>query len=143
MSGYEAARFARDAATDKTALYRELSAKMCWDAVARCMELAGVVIHPKQIYGEAYAHVISLDDPAIADRATMQRVPQGAFIGFFDGNRLIHAMIAVGYGCAAGNKNACIGIGGPVGWEILNLGDELDWGNVGQRNLAVRYRALA
>jgi hypothetical protein len=142
MSGHEAARYARDAATDRTALYRELSALMCWDAVARCMELAGTMIHPKTIRGDLYAHVVSSDDPTIGDRGTMQHVPQGAFIGFFDGDRLIHAMIGVGYGMAAGNKNACIGIGGPVGWEILNLADELDWGNVGARNLTVRYRPM-
>jgi hypothetical protein len=143
MSGHEAARIARDAATSRTALFREFSALMCWDAVARCMELAGTQIHPRRIMGESYAHVISQDDPAIADRGTMQRVPQGSFIGFFDGDRLIHAMIGVGFGMAAGNKNACIGIGGPVGWEILNLADELDWGNVGQRGLTVHYRSMA
>lgn len=143
MSGHEAARVARDAATSKTALYRELSALMCWDAVARCMELAGTRINPRQITGTSYAHVVTPDDPAIDGRGTMQSIPQGSFIGFFDGDRLIHAMIATGYGMAAGNKNACVGVGAPVGWEILNLADELDWGNVGHRGLTVHYRALA
>ena len=50
-------------------------------------------------------------------------------------------MIAVGGGVAAGNKNLCIGIGSPVGWEILDL-NNLDWGNVGGRGLTVRYRTL-
>jgi hypothetical protein len=142
VSGHEAARFARDAATDRTALWRELSALMCWDAVARCMELAGRPVRPRHISGNTCSHVISIHDQQITDRGTMQGIPQGSFIGFFDGGRLIHAMIAVGFGMAAGNKNACINLGSPVGWEILNLADDLDWGNVGARHLSVHYRAI-
>jgi hypothetical protein len=45
---------------------------------------------------------------------------------------------------AAGNKNACIGIGSPVGWEILDVASGLDWYNGGfraeGRHITVHYR---
>jgi hypothetical protein len=56
-----------------------------------------------------------------------------------------HAMISTGAGFAAGNKNACLAIGNPVGWEILDLGNLVVWGSGGgatTRNVQVRYREL-
>ena len=145
MRGHRAAQIARDAATGRNEHYLSLSSKMCWDAVAHCQQLAGAHIGGG-ITSDGYNHVISLSDPTINNRSTMWQIPQGSFIGFFDNTRLIHAMIAVGFGMAAGNKNACIGIGAPIGWEILDLAGRLGWGGagatVGNRALGIRYRIL-
>jgi len=144
MLGKIAAQIARDAATGKGQDYLQLSAMMCWDAVVECQIKAGVA-KPNSIEFNNYKHVISLNDTPVTGVDEMRRVPQGAFIGFFEGDRLIHAMMATGAGFGAGNKNACLGIGNPVGWEILDLGNLVVWGSGGAattRNLQVRYRAL-
>ncbi|WP_262370323.1 hypothetical protein [Serratia marcescens] len=49
--------------------------------------------------------------------ADMLRDPQG-YSPY--ATRLLNAMIGAGAGCAAGNKNLCIGVGGTAGWENLN-----------------------
>jgi hypothetical protein len=138
-----AAQIARDAATSKNQDYLTLSALMCWDAVVECHTKAGAP-RPNGIQFNNYQHVISLSDTPVTNADEMRKVPQGAFIGFFEGDRLIHAMIATGAGLAAGNKNACLGIGSPVGWEILDLGNLAVWsgGGATTRNLQVRYRPL-
>lgn len=145
MSGRIAAQIARDAATSQSGYYYDLSGKMCWDAVVFCMVQAGAP-DPGSITSHGFNHVVSTGDPAVNSSADMRHVPQGAFIGFFDGERLIHAMIATGHGLAAGNKNACIGIGGPVGWEILDVAGRLHWTGAGVsaegRALTVHYRAM-
>lgn len=138
MSGHIAAQIARDAATGGGGVFLELSALMCWDAVIRCQVKAG-----GQAPGD---HGVSMDDTPVNNPDDMRHVPQGAAIGFFEGGTLIHAMLATGHGLAAGNKNACIGIGGPVGWEILDLAGGVTWtgGRVQnpQRLLEVRYRSF-
>lgn len=121
-------------------MYRTLSTQMCWDAVVTCQVNAGRV-DPGPVSVDNHGAVIGTSDTAINNLGEMQHVPQGSFLGFFEGTRLVHAMIAVGGGCAAGNKNACIGLGNPVGWEILDLAN-LDWGNIGGRNLTLRYRSM-
>lgn len=158
-AGRNAAQIARDAATNASSqLFRDLSAKMCWDAAITCQVMAGVK-EPAPITTECHAHVIDLFDSAVTDRVEMQQVPQGASIGFFRGGttagfRLMHFMVATGAGFAAGNKNSCIGIGNDagVGWEILNLAERLDWTNggftgpgpAGGNNLfLVRYRPIS
>jgi hypothetical protein len=78
----------------------------------------------------------------------MQKVPQGAFIGFFRDGSLVEAMLGTGAGIAAGDKNECIGSGSPVGWKLLNLAEKLtrkDGGfrGPGDRLLLVRYRKAA
>lgn len=140
MSGHKAAQIARDAATGgMTPTYRLLSSKMCWDAVVHCQVRAGRV-DPGSITVDNHGGVISSDDHVVADHGAMQHVPQGSFIGFFDGDRLIHAMICVGAGMAAGNKNACIGVGGPIGWEILDLSSF--FAGAGRPGITVRYRTM-
>jgi hypothetical protein len=144
VKGKIAAQIARDAATGKGTDFGVLSGMMCWDGVVECQVKAGAP-KPAAIQTNNYEHVISLKDPAVTGVDEMRRVPQGAFIGFFDGNKLIHAMISAGAGFAAGNKNACLGIGNPVGWEILDLGNLVVWqagGGATTRNVQVRYREL-
>jgi hypothetical protein len=140
----EAAKVARNAAKDKGQDYLQLSAMMCWDGVVECQVKAGAP-KPAAIQSNNFEHVISLKDPAVTGVDEMRRVPEGAFIGFFDGTKLIHAMISTGAGLAAGNKNACLAIGNPVGWELLDLGNLVVWGAGGgatTRNVQVRYREL-
>lgn len=112
---------------------------MCWDAVAYCQVQAGRP-DPGDITVDNHDGVISAVDPVVADQGEMQHVPQGSFVGFFEGDRLIHAMICVGAGMAAGNKNACIGVGSPIGWEILDLGPF--FAGAGRPGITVRYRAF-
>lgn len=148
MKGHVAAQIARDSATQKSDFYMGLSALMCWDAVIETYAKAGIKKPAKPISGTDCAAVISLTDTPVTSKAEMQKVPQGAFLGFFRDGTLVHAMIATGAGIAAGNKNACIGIGGPVGWELLNLAEDLKWEaggfrDPGNRLFLLRYRAVA
>ena len=146
--GHIAAQIARDAATnDSSELYLVCSTQMCWDAAIECQVRAGVK-DPRPVRTDKHDHVISIKDTAVTNKFEMQRVPQGASIGFFRDGTLMHFMIAVGFGLAAGNKNACIGIGNPagVGWEILDLANGVDWGQGGfkhnEKLFLVRYRAI-
>ena len=128
-------------------MFRICSAMMCWDAAIECQIKAGVQ-SPGNVSTDSHDNVISLDDDnAVTNKHEMQRVPQGASMGFFRDRTLVHFMIAVGAGCAAGNKNHCIGIGNPVGWEILNLAEKLTWGrggfiDPGDRLFLIRYRKI-
>lgn len=72
----------------------------------------------------------------------LRAIPEGATIGFFDGSTLVHVMLSLGNGHAAGNKNGCIGMGSPIGWEALDLSAGWNATNFGPRNLTVRYRPL-
>jgi hypothetical protein len=143
--------------------FKDLSAETCWVAAALCALKAGAISHQQfsdicnldRSWPTAF---VPLDFPVIAGPEEMMRVPRGSFLGFFDiGDglaQLIHAMVAVGHGKAAGNKSACIGTGAPVGWEILDLANGLRWvsdenffnavptGHTGMRPVQVRYRAF-
>ena len=144
--GHIAAQIARDTATGKMSEYFTLlSGKMCWDAAIECQVLAGVD-RPAQISTHNHDHVISLSDKAVCSATDMLGVPQGASLGFFRDGTLVHFMICVGAGMAAGNKNACIGLGNPVGWEILQLAKDLDWNSDGfefqKKQHKIRYRTI-
>ncbi|MBW8833040.1 MAG: hypothetical protein JF606_27390 [Burkholderiales bacterium] len=148
--GRIAGQIARDAATAgkedmKNEVFAELSAAMCWDAVIRCQFRAGVK-DPGFVTTAKHDHVISLDDKPVNNKQAMWQVPQGASIGFFRERTLVHLMIATGAGLAAGNKNACIGIGAPVGWEVLNLAQDLNWNGDGftanGKSYLIRYREV-
>ncbi|WP_051303527.1 hypothetical protein [Psychromonas aquimarina] len=137
IKGKIAAERAAYCATNKNSDgFLKLSSQMCWDAVVTCaFDSKGIseAKNPtlKSITSESFSHFVSMDDPVISSREEMWKVPQGSFLGFFsltDGKpKLIHGMLATGAGCAAGNKNGCIGLGSPVGWEILDLANNLIW----------------
>lgn len=116
--------------------YLKLSSQMCWHAVAYCTYKSGAI--NKQDYKKLslitatdFDNMISIHDTPVPDADTMKNVPQGSILGFIDHSgstpKLIHTMISTGNGFAAGNKNACIGIGAPSGWEMLNLSHDLRW----------------
>lgn len=126
-SAHQAAEFARNAAGGGAG-FEMLSSQMCWDAVYTCQT--------GQVAVQLGVNVaIDLTDADVTN-ANADSVPEGATIGFFRGGHLVHAMISLGNGQAAGNKNACIGVGSPIGWEILSLRDTLTAG------LEVRYRPM-
>jgi hypothetical protein len=133
-----AASVAKGSAADplKSAEGKQLSSMMCWDAVLHCARLADVIDEGtyKGILGKQTPdnHVlVSPSDKAIGSAGEMGGVPEGHAIGFFTKPKgtwlMIHAMVSVGGGKAAGNKNACLGIGSPVGWEVIDL-KTLPWG---------------
>jgi len=94
---------------------------MCWDAVRIVQRRARVEAGGKiptwmrTMSGTCsmtdpnvgYKHVISLQDLGIENASDLANVPPGSFIGFFQGSRLIHAMIALDNG-VAGTKNNCV-----------------------------------
>ncbi|MGB3592989.1 MAG: hypothetical protein WA994_02355 [Ornithinimicrobium sp.] len=145
------ARYAADVARAgiRSDLYRELSGLMCWDAVIRCALNGGAISLQRAEelthidWRENFARFVSPHDTLVRTPEEMKRVPAGAFIAFIEvdqpdqvrrshhiwkGRRhILHAMISIGDGWAVGNKNSCIGIGEHVGWEALDLADELNW----------------
>lgn len=135
-----------------------LGSLMCWTAVIQCAELAGVLnksqatVMNSRITAEHWTEFLPPDAPRVDSKYELQKVPTGSFLGFFrydDGHQrmeLIHAMIYLGNGWAAGTKNQCIGLGSPNGWESVDL-SQLQWGSrysfrAGNRDILVRYRDL-
>lgn len=162
----QAASVARACATNQaTQEFRALSGKMCWTAVIHCAHLAGVIdvnkhrsLTQPELHGElTYSRLVSENDPQVVDALSMRSVPEGHAVGFFqkDNNKIVmvHAMISLGNGRAAGNKNNCVGVGKAVGWEILDLADGLKWlettGGIiapgmltAERNLYIHHRPV-
>lgn len=144
---HAAAQTAREATDPEHPLYLELSAAMCWDAVKHCAASAGA-LNPDI---DAQHGLVSVTDGEIRGQEAMATLPGAHAVGFFDGNRLVHVMMSLGEGHAAGNKNDCIGIGHPVGWEALDL-KRLMWNQDGsimapgllrpERTLVLRSRLL-
>jgi hypothetical protein len=129
-SGESAAKIAREAARGQGTYFTALSNAMCWDAVALCQNRPS-------------GRGVDINDTPVQGDSDVRGIPEGASIGFFDNGTLIHEMISVGGGEACGNKNACIGYGSPIGWELLNLRN--GWGSgssYGPRRLQVRYRRI-
>ena len=129
-TGTAAAAIAREAARGAGTYFTALSSQMCWDAVALCQ-------------GRAAGRGVDINDAPVLGDSDVRGVPEGASIGFFDNGTLVHEMISLGDGTACGNKNACIGMGSPVGWEALDLRN--GWGSgttFGPRRLQVRYRRI-
>lgn len=129
MNGTTAAGIAREAARGQGTYFTQLTNQMCWDAVALCQN------RPPGRY-------IDESDRAIQNADALRNIPEGATIGFFNAGTLVHAMISLGGGEAAGNKNGCIGMGHDLGWEILDLTQLWNGGDFGPRNLVIRYRAI-
>ncbi|VVA47227.1 hypothetical protein SERVES_00934 [Serratia ficaria] len=138
LNAAEYARHYADQSQFGSAEFMLLSGEICWDAVVLCAHKSGAISQAKynqlwyKVFDKQYKHFVSPDDTEISTMADMLRAPQGCFIGFFSmrdaaAPRLLHAMIGTGAGFAAGNKNACIGVGGAVGWENLNLARDLRW----------------
>ncbi|ALD43076.1 MULTISPECIES: hypothetical protein [Serratia] len=138
LNAAEFARHYADKPQENTEEYLSLSGEMCWDAVVLCAHRSGALSKAKYkqlwltVFDKQYRHFVSPDDTEIRTMADMLRAPQGCFIGIFSmrdaaSPRLLHAMIGTGAGFAAGNKNLCIGVGGAVGWENLNLARDLRW----------------
>ena len=155
--GAHLAEFAMACATEKSKnkyknYRKKLNEEMCWNAVVLCARLSKVIneeeskkLKPQNgIEYKMYSNFVDPEkDTLVRNVEEMVKVPKGSFIGFFEtlskeeehqsiklkaGDKiLIHAMLAVGDGKAAGNKNSCIGIGSFVGWEILNLAGDLRW----------------
>jgi len=130
MNGPTAANIAREAARGGNSTYfGALSQQMCWDAVAACQ-------------GRPPGRHIDENAQVVANMDALRTIPEGATIGFFDGGTLVHAMISLGGGSAAGTKNACVGLGNPIGWEILDLTQGWHATTFGPRHLLVRQRTL-
>lgn len=86
--GEKAAEFAIECAEDPAKPdYKDLSAKMCWDAVIWCAYKSKAIT--KQAYGKMenkinstnYSAFIKKTDPLVEDAAAMRKVPKGSFLG--------------------------------------------------------------
>jgi hypothetical protein len=107
-------QIAKDGVNNKPPqLFSNLSSKMCWDAVLYCGYLAKLTDQEEN--GK------NIIDSSASLVTNSSGIPSGNIIGFFHDGDLKHAMISTGSGNAAGNKNDCMGIGNPVGWEELRL----------------------
>jgi len=163
--GREVSSYATRCATNKfNPDYLKLSEMMCWDAVLYCIFKADAIKKnlADKLIGKAYTEdssdYMEADCTIVGSAGEMMKVPQGSLLGFFreEGNNstLIHAMLATGAGCAAGNKNGCVGIGGAVGWEILDIANTINWmplqrevnivpkGKIGTNAVRLRYKSI-
>ena len=122
-----AANFARKMSSVTSSEYANLSGMMCWDAVMYCALKAGIIDQKKFDRLRGDQDLVALTDFAVAGQNAMYRLEPGNVIGFFEGAQIVHAMLCVGKGLAAGNKNDRVGVGHSVGWEILDLSNGLAW----------------
>lgn len=109
--------------------YLGLSQLMCWDAAIHVGYLAGIIDDAgwRRLKDGDKSTVLD-GGVRIRDADAIRALAEGHLIYFKHGQTPIHAMVSTGQGYAAGNKNNCIGVGRAVGWEQLNLADDLDWG---------------
>ena len=128
----DAAKVAQATTNKGTQEYMMLSSLMCWDAVMHCALLAGVINEAKYKASKGRpATLANTADPQVPDAGGMVNLPAGHAIVFYENKNgtwvAIHAMVSVGGGRAAGNKNDCVGVGASVGWEVLDLATGLAW----------------
>jgi hypothetical protein len=125
MEGFGHAEFAR------------LSNPMCWDSMLLCAGLAqGVYCEELQSACDSgrnnltimnktdYGRVFDWKTREVRSMADLLGTVQpGSFIGFIGAdNQMAHAMIYIGDGFGAGNKNDCVfGNGWNVGWQKIDL----------------------
>jgi hypothetical protein len=161
--GRLAAEYAIDAANASSPAFAHLSAEVCTAAVRLCLKNSGAIAENqylllKTMTTQSFSVFVRNNDPKVKNAAEMLSVPQGSILAFIDehsghsGDRwsLVHAMIAVSHGWAAGNKNSCIGIGDDFGWQLLDLATRLSWTTEGEiqqmangtRRLTLRFRRL-
>lgn len=130
-----AANFASKMCAVSSNEYFNLTALMCWDAVKYCALKAGIIDQNKYNRLQGKYDLVSPTDQVIVGANAMYRLERGNVIGFYwqDNNdtKLVHAMISLGKGLAAGNKNDCVGVGQPVSWEKLDLSNKLNWADDG------------
>ncbi|WP_337690708.1 hypothetical protein [Mycetohabitans sp. B46] len=110
--------------------YTALSGKMCWDAVKYCALKAEIITEDQFESMSGKTDLITPSDTRISNANELRTVPPGRTLGFFDGDTTWHVMLTTTEGKAAGNKNDCVGIGNPVGWEELDL-NKLKWNGDG------------
>ena len=132
----DAANFAEEAAKQAGKQgpndFTTLSAEMCWDAVMKCAQLAGVIDQARfdSCKGKYYK-LVGIYDTPVTSAGSMANLAAGHALGFFfwENNKWVcaHAMLSLGNGRAAGNKNDCIGHGKSVSWEVLDLQNLLPW----------------
>ena len=122
-----AANYARKAAENTAGDdYLKLSSLMCWDAVKHCALKAGIIDQTRYNRISGKSDMVGGASAVLARPQTIASLQPGQILGFYfveDGQeRMMHCMLSVGQGKAAGNKNDCMGIGRAVGWEVLDLG---------------------
>ena len=126
-----AANFASKMCAVNSSEFPNLSALMCWDAVKYCALKAGIIDQNKYNRLQGKYDLVTPTDRMIVGANAMYRLERGNVIGFYwqnnNGPVLVHAMISLGKGLTAGNKNDCVGVGRALSWEKLDLSSDLNW----------------
>ncbi len=117
--------FQAKAATETThALYRKLASKKSWDAAESVMVTANIISLKEASKFNAFKDLIKLEDAPVEE---LMGIPKGYIVGFFKidsktkKERLIHVMISLGDGKAAGVNNKLIGLGNNRKWEEIDF----------------------
>lgn len=176
VKAFAAAIAVQQDASEPSRFGQSLNRRKSWEAViefalaAQAITLARAEELREIDWATDFSAFVPPNAVRVTDANAMRQIPAGAFIAFIKvdepslfqkfmgkplGRRhLIHAVISLGDGNAAGtNNNQGIGIGKDGRWEILNLADLCQWaggsvtgvalGTQKSRRLHVRYRPLA
>ena len=146
MANGKLAQKAEECTKAGTEEHRELSSEFCWDAVVKCAFWADAIgkkeylLLYNSILKDKYSNFVSPNAPIVRNKADMLSVPKGSFLAFISDEEigtkqhlggmvghLIHAMVAIGGGWAAGTNNGCIGGCAAANWEKLDLANKLNW----------------
>jgi hypothetical protein len=133
--GERTADFATLNAEKKEHIYAKLSAQMCWDAVLLCAwSVKGIHCSDIDLTRISYTVAspnsysrmfVNENEREVTSARQLMELPKGAMIGFVyrSGTKTLrHAMVHVGNGWGAGNKNDCIlRAGKSIGWEKLDM----------------------
>jgi hypothetical protein len=155
-AGPTTARAGFDQAMRPGTLRNNLGSQTCWNAVIDCARRADAISNARarslqfSTSRTNWTGFVPPDAPDIRTPYDLDDVPRGSFIAFLErtheGLVLIHAMVYLGVGWAAGSNNAVVG--GSPAWDRINLATELHWGgNLSivldrRRQVLLKYRYL-
>lgn len=121
-----------------------LSNKICWDAVAYCLYLDGLISWNKyNSWGNsqqaALARLVDMHD----SMAINPNIPTDTIVGIFRNNPhpiLSHVMLSLGNGLCIGSNNGCIG--GSTQWSVVDIAQQLNWDGINPPTLGNNPRLV-
>ncbi len=124
-----------------------IGAMMCWDAVMDVAQAAGGIQTRVNVQGFQYNRMFPQGSPVVANAQAAIVLPVGCFVGFITpppAQQLVHVMIHVGVGWAAGTNNGSMFPAAQLGgiWQLINLTSFFGSAPHTQRGIQMIYRTV-
>lgn len=124
-----------------------IGALMCWDAAMDVAQAAGGIQNRANIQGLQFNQMFPPVQPlpVVPNAQAATALPVGCFVGFIEppAPKLVHVMIHVGVGWAAGTNNGSMFPANPGGlWQLINLTSFFGSLPQTQRGIRMIYRPV-